>query len=56
MLERLEYYRQQRDHARKLAESGEGNPAAWQRIADEWQKLIDALSDDLAEKYNPEPK
>lgn len=61
MPHRLEYYRQQRDQAREQARrlDGDGDREGWQRLAEEWQNLLDALSADLAEKHNTsldEPK
>lgn len=58
MPHRLDYYRQQRDQALEHAEHGDGDREAWRRLAEEWQKLLDAVSAELAEKHNnlDEPK
>jgi hypothetical protein len=40
----LAYYIEQRDQALQQAESDAADQAGWQRIAQEWQKLIDAFS------------
>jgi hypothetical protein len=56
---RLEYFRQRRDQAREQAANGDGDRAAWGRLAAEWQKLLEAVAAELAEQHNSsldEPK
>jgi hypothetical protein len=45
--QRLEYYRQQSELACQQAEREGSDREGWLRIADEWQKLHDALARDL---------
>jgi hypothetical protein len=56
MADRLTYYLQQRDQALKQAADDplEGDP--WLRIADEWQKLHDALSRELGHLPPEQPE
>ena len=46
MSDRLDYYREQRAQALEHAERDNVDRAGWLRIAEEWQKLIEALSCD----------
>ena len=47
MPHRLEYYRQQSELARQQAEREDCDQEGWLRIANEWQKLHDALARQL---------
>ena len=49
MPERLAFCLKQRDRALKQAEDSPSDGAPWLRLADEWQKLHDALARELGE-------
>ena len=55
MSDRLEYYRQQRAQALEHAEQSNVDRAGWLRIAEEWQKLIEAQSRALGEPPPEKP-
>ena len=47
MPDRIDYLLKQRDQALRHADGAGVDRAGWLRIADEWQKLLDALPADL---------
>ncbi len=55
MSDPLEYYREQRAQALEHAQGDDVDRAGWLRIAEEWQKLIEALSGDPGQPPPEEP-
>ena len=49
MPDRLEFYREQRQQALAHAQRDNADRAGWLRIAEEWQKLIEAQSRQLGQ-------